>query len=166
MSKTIAAALAGACLALTIPTAWAKTHDGLAVTQAWSRPTPAGAPTAVGYLTITNHGHIPDRLIGASSSAARSVEIHQMSMTGGVMRMRPVAGGLAIGAGQTIALSPGGYHLMLIGPKRPFKAGEHVPVTLEFARAGKVMATLDVGSGPTAERGSMGSMAGMSRGKH
>jgi copper(I)-binding protein len=67
-----------------------------------------------------------------------------MSMAGGVMRMRPVEGGLPIPAHGEIKLDPSGDHLMFIGLKRPFKAGEHVPVTLTFARAGPTPAMLEV----------------------
>lgn len=110
----------------------------LRISHAWSRPTPPGAPTAAGYLTIQDKGGVADRLTGGSSPDAAAVEVHQMSMTGGIMRMRPVEGGLAVPAGGTVTLAPGGYHLMLIGPKRPFKIGDRIPVTLAFARAGRV----------------------------
>ncbi len=127
------------------------------ITHPWSRPTPPSALSAVGYLTIVNKASRPDRLLGGSSPAAKSVDVHLMSMAGGVMTMRPVAGGVVIPAGGTVDLSPNGYHLMLIGPKRPFKAGDHVPVTLTFQRAGKVKLNLEVEQ--PAESG--GGMAGM-----
>lgn len=120
----------------------------LTIVSAWSRPTPAGAPTGVGYLTIVNSGDGADRLVGAASPAARVVEVHEMSMTGGVMRMRPAADGVPVPAGGRTTLAPGGYHLMLIGPTRPLKAGDKVPVTLRFQRSGAVQAMLDVGQGP------------------
>lgn len=164
MSTRLPAVLAAACLALTGASASAQAHGALSITQAWSRPTPPGAPTAVGYLTITNHGRRTDRLTGATSPAAQKVEIHQMSMAGGVMRMRPVAGGLAIAPGQTVALAPGGYHLMLVGPRRQFKAGERIPVTLDFEHAGRIDVALDVGAGPRGPMGSMGSMSAMNAG--
>lgn len=125
----------------------------LKISQPWSRATPPGATTGAGYLAITNPGKTPDRLVGGSTPVAAKLEIHEMSMTGGVMRMRPIAGGLVIGAGQTMTLKPGGYHLMLIGLKRPLKAGEQTPVTLTFERAGPVKTALDVqatGAGPAA----------------
>ena len=54
------------------------------------------------------------------------------------MRMRPVAGGLVIPPGQTVKLEPGGYHLMIIGPKQAFKVGDHIPATLRFEHAGSL----------------------------
>ena len=117
-------------------------HDysvgALKIDHPWTRPNPPGAPTAVGYLTITNTGASPDKLIGGSSPEADHFEVHQMSMSAGVMRMSPVTGGLVIAPGATVALQPGGYHIMIIGPKHAFKAGEHIPATLKFERAGEV----------------------------
>ena len=117
-------------------------HDyevgALHLSQPWIRPTPNAAPTAAGYLTVINHGGTPDRLLGGTSPDALSVEPHSMSMAGGIMRMRLLPNGFEIASGATLTLSPGGGHLMLIGPKRPFKAGDRVPATLRFARAGEV----------------------------
>jgi copper(I)-binding protein len=136
--------------------------DDLTITAPWVRPTPPGAPTAAGYLTVTNNGGEEDHLIGASSPASASMEVHEMTMDGNVMRMRPVAGGVPIPAGKTVTLAPGGYHMMLIAPNRQFKLGETVPVTLEFARAGKVEVMFPVRQAPDATMGNMGSMPGMS----
>ena len=116
----------------------------LKITHPWSRPTPPSALSAVGYLTIVNKAKRPDRLLGGSSPAAKALTIHLMSMAGGVMTMRQAEGGVVIPAGGTLALSPDGYHLMLVGPKRPFKAGDHIPITLNFQRAGKVTLNLAV----------------------
>jgi hypothetical protein len=60
------------------------------------------------------------------------------------MKMHQVEGGLTIEPGKTVKLAPGGYHLMLVDLKHPFKQGEKVPVTLEFEKAGKVAVSLDV----------------------
>src|SRR6516165_1016813 len=84
----------------------------LVITQAWSRATPKGAKTGGAYLTIENKGSAPDRLVGGSADSAGKVEIHEMSMTSGVMKMRPLDKGLEIDPGKTVKLSPGGYHLM------------------------------------------------------
>ena len=116
----------------------------LVISQAWSRATPRGAKTGGGYLTIENQGSAPDRLIGGSADVAGNVQVHEMSMEGGVMKMRPVEQGLTIEPGKTVKLAPGGYHLMMMDLKAPLKQGERVPVTLEFERAGKVTVSLDV----------------------
>src|SRR5437016_8943239 len=116
----------------------------LVITQAWSRATPGGAKTGGGYLTIENKGSTPDRLIGGSADVAVKVEIHEMAMNNGVMTMRPLDKGLVIEPGKTVKLAPGGYHLMLMDLKQPFKQGDKVPVALEFEKAGKVALSLDV----------------------
>jgi copper(I)-binding protein len=116
------------------------------ITHAWSRPTPPGANGA-GYLTITNTGRTPDTLISVVSPAAARVTLHSTRMRGGVMSMRPLTS-LAIPAAGTLALSPGGYHLMLEGLKRPLKIGDRVPATLTFARSGKVAIQFTVQAGP------------------
>jgi copper(I)-binding protein len=117
----------------------------LVITQAWSRATPGGAKVGGGYLTIENKGSTPDRLIGGSAEIASKVQVHEMSMNNGVMTMRPVEGGLVIEPGKTVKLTPGGFHLMLLDLKAPLKQGEKLPITLEFAKAGKVSVTFDVG---------------------
>ena len=126
---------------------------GIEVRNAWIPATPAGAPTAAGYATITNHGISSDRLTGGATTVAASVEVHEMSTAGGVMRMRPVAGGLAIGASASVTFDPGRYHLMLMGLKHPLAAGQHVRIVLHFTRAGDVPADFVVKPG--------GAMAGM-----
>ena len=144
MSASLRATSAIAALVLLAlgPIAWAEGR--VVVTGAWSRPTPAGAPTAVGYLTIANHSAKPDRLMSVESPAATSVSLHQMSMDGGIMRMRPVTGGLAISPGGSVSLDPNGDHLMFEGLRRPFKAGDSVPMVLHFQHAGVVRVALAV----------------------
>ena len=124
--------------------AHAQSSGSISVEGAFSRATPGGAKVGVGYLTIANNGSTADRLLAASSPAAGRVEVHEMAMDGGVMKMRALAGGLPIEPGKTAALKPGGNHLMLIDLKAPLKAGDKVPVTLTFEKAGKIDVTLDV----------------------
>ncbi len=110
----------------------------LAIGHPWSRETAPGQKAGGGFLTITNKGKTEDRLISATSPAAADVQIHMMKVEDGVMRMRRVTGGLAIPAGGTLELKPGGYHIMFMGLKKPFKQGDMIPATLAFARQGKV----------------------------
>jgi copper(I)-binding protein len=120
-------------------------HAGaLDISGPWSRATPKGAPVAVGYLTIKNTGTTADRLIGGSSEAAAKVEVHEMTMDNGIMKMRPITGGLEIKPGESVELKPQGLHLMFIKPKNPLKQGDHVKATLEFEKAGKVEVDFDV----------------------
>ena len=101
-----------------------------------SRVTPNGAPVAGGYVTIRNFSDKPDRLVGASLPLAMRAEIHEMSMTDGIMRMRALDKGLEIPAGGTVELKQGSYHLMFIKPSRAFVEGEWIDGTLTFERAG------------------------------
>ena len=94
--------------------------------------TPSGATTAVVYVSVTNGGSSPVRLIGGMTPVAERVEIHTMSMEGGVMRMRPMPG-IDIAPGQTVELKAGGLHLMLIGLNRQLMQEDLVPLTLTFA---------------------------------
>jgi hypothetical protein len=116
----------------------------LVISQAWSRATPNGAKIGTGYFTIENKGTTADKLVGVSGEVSDKIEVHEMSMNNGVMKMRPVDGGLTIEPGKTVKLAPSGYHLMIMDLKSPLKQGGKVPVTLEFEKAGKVAVTLDV----------------------
>lgn len=110
----------------------------LRVTDAYARATVSHQRAGGAYLTIENSGKSADRLVGASTPAAKSVELHTMSMEGNVMKMREVPG-IEIKPAATVEMKPGaGYHLMLMGLRQPLKAGERFPVTLQFEKAGKV----------------------------
>jgi copper(I)-binding protein len=108
------------------------------ISQPWARATPKGASSAAGYMTITNKGAMPDRVSCLSSDAAAQCQIHTMTMDGGVMKMRPVEGGLEIKPGETVTLQPGGYHMMLVDLKHPLEAGQDVKATLKFDNAGTI----------------------------
>lgn len=113
--------------------------DGL-----WARATPPGAVAAGGFMTITNTGSTADALVGVASPVAGIGEVHEMKVEDGVMTMRPLEDGLAIPPGGVVVLEPGGYHIMLMDLKEPLVKGENVAVTLTFAKAGSVEATLPV----------------------
>jgi copper(I)-binding protein len=143
--KTLAGLAAIFALALIAPAAAEDVKAGdLVITQAWTRATPNGAKIGGGYLTIENKGTTPDRLVSGTADVAGKVEVHEMSMDNGVMKMRALDKGLAIEPGKTVKLAPGGYHLMMFDLKNPLKQGDKVPVTLEFEKAGKVSVSLDV----------------------
>ena len=107
------------------------------ITKAWSRATPAAAPVGAGYLALTNRGAEADRLIGGSTEIAARIEVHEMSMDNGVMKMRELPDGLEVKPGQTVEMKPGGHHLMLVGLKRGLREGERFKAQLVFARGGK-----------------------------
>lgn len=131
MSSTPAPARAEARPAATRPTA------SLRIEQPWTRARLPGAPVVGGFLTIVNTGRRPDRLLSITSPDAERVEIHEMRMDGGMMRMRRLDDGLPLPAGARVELKPGGLHLMFIGPKSPFKPGDTVTATLRFEHGGE-----------------------------
>jgi hypothetical protein len=137
--------LSAAALAFAFAFAFASAAGAatIEVKGAWIRATPPGAPTAAGYAVIVNHGVTSDRLTGARTRAAASVEMHSMSMGGGIMRMRSLTA-IPIAGNGTLQLAPNGDHLMLIGLQGPLKAGAHVKVTLVFQRAGAIAADFAV----------------------
>ena len=116
----------------------------LTIGHPWSRATPGGAKIGGGYLTVTNNGSAPDRLVAATTNVADRVEIHEMAMNNGVMTMRQIPGGIPVPPGQTVAFAPGGYHLMLMGLKAPLKEGDRVKATLTFEKAGPIEVTINV----------------------
>ena len=114
----------------------------LVIAAAYTRQPPEGARVAGGFLKITNGGKESDRLIGGSTPFAKSLEVHEMAVVDGVMKMRELAKGLEIKQGETVELKPGGYHLMFMNMTQRPKTGEMVKVTLKFEKAGEV--TIDV----------------------
>lgn len=155
-----------ALVALSLPAAAVLAHGykagTLSIAHPWSRQTAPGQTVGGGYLVVTNAGAKDDRLVAVSSPTATQVQLHTMSMDGGVMRMREVTGGLTVPAHGTLELKPGGYHVMFIGLKAPFKLGAKVPATLTFQRAGKVQVEFAVepitstGPAPAMEHGHAG----------
>jgi copper(I)-binding protein len=109
----------------------------LRISNAFARATPPGAKVAGAFMSIENQGKETDRLVSASSPVAGLVEIHEMAMDGGLMKMRAVKG-IDLKPGATVELRPGGYHVMLEDLKQPLKQGEQVPVLLTFEKAGTV----------------------------
>jgi periplasmic copper chaperone A len=138
------------------------TVGSLKISAPWARATPKGASVGGGYMTITNTGTAPDRLIGGSTDISKSFEVHEMKMDGGVMKMRELAGGLEIKPGQSVTLDPSGYHVMFVGLKAQLKQGGHFKATLQFAKAGKVDVDFSIeGIGAKTGGGAMPSMDGM-----
>jgi hypothetical protein len=119
------------------------TVGSLTLTDLWTNATPPGEQTANGYLTITNGGSEPDRLIAVSTPMAGTSEIHQMEMTGDVMTMTSIDS-IEIPAGSSVTLTHHTLHLIFIGLKVPLTEGRELPVTLVFEKAGTVDTVLEV----------------------
>ena len=114
-------------LLATLPAAAAE----VAVSGAWIRLIPGGGPSA-GYATLANRGSEPAVLVGAECAAYAKVMLHKSVESGGTSRMEHV-GRLTVPPGDTRALAPGGYHLMLMKPEAPPEVGQKLEVTLRFA---------------------------------
>jgi copper(I)-binding protein len=122
----------------------------ISVTDAWARASSATASAGAAYATITNAGGSADALIGASSTAAATVEVHESvamgspdASGGGMMGMQPVVR-VEIPAGASLQLKPGGYHLMLVGLVTDLKVGDSIGLTLTFENAGEISVTAQV----------------------
>ena len=127
-----------AALAVTAGAATADARLGaLTLTDTQVRASLGTNPNTGGYVTVTNSGTAKDRL-------------HEMSDVGGVMKMNKVDGFLVPAGGQ-LKLAPRGKHLMFLGLKAPVKAGQDVPVTLTFEKAGKVTTAFRVSANPGAD---------------
>jgi copper(I)-binding protein len=139
MKRSHALTIAFALTLFAFPALAQETKAGdLTIERAWARATPKGADIGAGYLEIRNAGAAPDRLTGGSADFASGVEVHEMKMDNGVMKMRQVQGGLEIPAHGSVKLAPSGLHLMFTGLKRPLVKGETIKATLTFEHAGPV----------------------------
>lgn len=114
----------------------------VSVSGAWVRAAASGGMSAA-YLTITNGRLDDETLVGASTSAAQSASLHQTTTKNGVTGMEPI-GGIAIPAGGTVDLEPGGYHIMLEGLTGDLAAGQVVQLTLTFEVAGPLNVSAEV----------------------
>lgn len=104
----------------------------LKVSDAWSRATAPGQDTGMVQAVITSQKGAT--LVGASSKACDSVELHAMGTEGGMMKMRQVES-IDLPAGEAVDFGAKGYHLMLVGLKKPLKEGKKVEVTLHLRQA-------------------------------
>ncbi|MEF8698081.1 MAG: copper chaperone PCu(A)C [Candidatus Accumulibacter sp. UW25] len=107
----------------------------------WVRGTVASQQATGAFMEITSKSGAA--LVGASSPTAGVSEIHEMTMAGGVMRMRAVPR-LELPAGKPVQLGPGGYHVMLMKLKQPLKKGDVVPLTLQIEGRDKKIESIQV----------------------
>ena len=138
------------------------------VSDPWARASSAMAAAGAAYMKIENTGSAADALIGASSPAATTVEVHETvamgspmpsasggmgtgspmpsasgTGDGGMLGMRPISR-LEIPAGGSVELKPGSYHIMLIGLKQDLKPGDTIEITLKFEKVGEIKVTATV----------------------
>lgn len=131
VSSVLAILLAGS--------AWA---EGIEVKDGYVRS--SNPKVAAAFMGLANTGTEDDRLVAASSAAAKRVELHTHMMVDEVMKMIEVEEGFAVPAGGMAMLERGGNHVMLMGLVEPLKQGDEVEVILTFEKAGDVSLTLVV----------------------
>jgi hypothetical protein len=157
------AAMSGAA-AQAAPPGGTTDTGGIIIDTPWTRATPGGAKVGAGYMTIINHGDSADRLVNGTSQIAERVEIHNITMDGGVMRMRKLEDGLGLAPKSVTELKPGGYHIMFIGLKKPITKGDQIALSLTFEKAGTIAVTLPAAgigaSQPPGGAGGAGAAAG------
>lgn len=109
----------------------ASAADGIVVENAWIREAPPGASALAGYMVVKNNGTSEQVLVGASSSAFANVMLHRTIVENGMAKMVHQMA-ITIPAKGEVTFEPNGYHVMLMGPKQPLKAGDKVEITLKF----------------------------------
>lgn len=128
----------------TLATAGEFTKGSLTIEAPWARPSIGKAGNSAAYMRITNAAGKPDTLVGVRVTQAGKAELHTHINDNGIMRMREVEGGIPVPANGSVALQPGGYHVMLMRLKEPIKKGTTLPMTLIFKNAGEVTVTAGV----------------------
>ncbi len=140
MNKKLHQALLAAAAGLLILSA-GQASAQVEISQPWVRATVAQQKATGAFFQLKAKSD--SRLVEVRSSVAGVVEVHEMAMVGDVMQMRAVPS-LALPAGKTVELKPGGYHVMLMDLKAPIKAGDSVPLSLVFEGADKKRTTLEI----------------------
>ena len=140
LRTALPALVAGLTLGLALPTKAAA--PPVEITNAWARATVDGQPTGTAFMTIVAHD--PVTISGFESPVAQTVQLHQMTMQGSTMKMRPLAS-IDLKAGESVILNPADKHVMLFGLKGQLRAGDHFPVTVVMRHAGgTIRATAEV----------------------
>jgi periplasmic copper chaperone A len=142
---SISSRLFAGCVAVAVgalPLHPAIAADGVTVLQAWARASAGAATTGAAYVTLMGADQ-PDGLVGASTPVAATAEVHESTNDNGVMKMRPVSS-VPIAPHQMVTLSPGGYHIMMMGLKHKLVAGESFPLTLTFTHTAPITVQVKV----------------------
>lgn len=160
MIKSFVAAFAVALAAVAAAPSLA--HDytlgELLIVHPWAGASIGKAKAGAAYLTISNQGEAPDRLIAVETPAAKRAELHTHLIADGIMKMRRLKA-VEVAPGEPTVFQPGGLHIMLLGLEAPLIEGDLFKLTLTFERAGKVEVDVIVQE-PAAPQGHSGHGAG------
>ena len=129
---------------MSVPFVASAQDDDIVVSGEWARPILIAGRPGGAYFHIKNNGAEADKLVSATSSISPRVEVHEHTMTDGVMKMSQVEGGLEILAGGDVELKPGSYHIMMFDTDNKYGPGDKIDLKLEFEKAGTVEKTLGV----------------------
>ena len=129
---------------MSVPFVASAQDDDIVVSGEWARPILIAGRPGAAYFHIKNNGAEADKLVSATSSISPRVEVHEHTMTDGVMKMSQVEGGLEIPAGGDVDLKPGSYHIMMFDTDNKYGPGDKIDLKLEFEKAGTVEKTLGV----------------------
>lgn len=118
-------------------------HQGVSIASAWSRAMPPTAPNGAAYFELTNQAEEPERILGAVTDIAETVELHNHVHADGLMRMERVDV-VEVAAQGSVQFKPGSYHVMLLGLKQPLVAGERFSLTVELEKAGAITTDVEI----------------------
>ena len=138
--------LVGLAIALAATTVSCTGNTGIEIADAWGRPSPSVATAGAFFMTLNNNGTVDDALVGASSPACGTVELHESFMNEeGAMAMKPVTGGqITVPAGGSTELKQGGLHVMCINKLEDFAEGAELELTLQFENAGDMTLNVEI----------------------
>lgn len=132
-----------AILAVTLACAGGSVYaQNVEVQDAWVRTSVQGQKASSAFMKLT--AKESTRLVAVATPVAGVAQVHEMKMDGDVMKMRAVSGGLELPAGKTVALTPGGYHIMLLDLKAALPKDSTVPLTLVFKNAQGVESQIEL----------------------
>ena len=132
-----------AAMLLACGSAMAADSAGITVTAAWVRASLGQSSTTAAYIKVENKGTTEDKLLSVSTPAAAMAHLHESVSSNGIMQMNAVPA-LVIKPGQTVELTPGGMHIMVMNLKAPLKAGATMPLMLKFEKAGEIKVEAEV----------------------
>ncbi len=120
--------------------------DGVEVSDAWSRPTPAGTATSAVYMTL--RADADDALVGVAvdPSVASMAMAHETATADGQISIDLIEG-VDLPAGVEVRFEPGGHHVMLEGLAQPLARGDAVELTLNFEHAESMVVEVAVQDG-------------------
>lgn len=135
--------LASLLILICTPFASFAQSSDIVVSGEWARPILIAGRPGSAYFHIENTGSEDDKLVMVTSSVSPRLEIHEHTMTDGVMKMGKVDG-IVVPAGGSVDLKPGGYHIMIFDSIKKYATGEEIDLKLTFEKSGVIEKTVTV----------------------